>query len=59
MKILSTVLAFAALAAAQPVVADCTYPKAPNQIPEGATASKETMLAGIRLFRAYNEQVQA
>ncbi len=45
--VLATSLAIAALAvAAQASAAGCTYPKAPDNIPDGSTASKEEMIAG-------------
>ncbi len=59
MKILSTVLALGALAAASTTWAGgCTYPKAPDQMPDGNTASKEEMLAGQKVMRAYEDQIK-
>ena len=52
MKFRSTVLAsslvVAALAFAAQASAACTYPKAPDKIPDGSKATKEEMLAGVR-----------
>ena len=58
--VLATALAIAALAvAAQASAAGCTYPKAPDNIPDGSTASKEEMIAGMKAMRAYNDLIQA
>jgi hypothetical protein len=64
MKFRSTVLAMslaiAALAvAAQASAAGCSYPKAPDKIPDGTTASKEDMIAGMKAMRAYNDLIKA
>ena len=55
--VLATALAFAALAVAAQASASCTYPKAPDRIPDGTKATKEEMLAGMKTMRAYNDQV--
>jgi hypothetical protein len=61
MKFRSTVLAaslaFAALAVAAQASASCSYPKAPDRIPDGTKATKEEMLAGMKTMRAYNDLV--
>jgi len=59
MKILSTALALGALVAANAAWAGCTYPKAPDKIPDGATASKQEMIEGMKAVRAYNDQITA
>jgi hypothetical protein len=57
--VLATSLAIAALAvAAQASAAGCTYPKAPDNIPDGTTASKEEMIAGMKSMRAYNDLIK-
>src|ERR1700744_6048553 len=57
--VLATSLAIAALAvAAQASAAGCTYPKAPENIPDGTTASKEDMIAGMKAMRAYNDLIK-
>ena len=58
MKILSTALAVTALAAANAAWAGCTYPKAPDKIPDGTTASKDEMIAGMKAVRAYNDDIK-
>jgi hypothetical protein len=37
--------------------ADCAFPKAPASIPDGKTATKEEMVAGMSAFKAYNDEV--
>ena len=59
MKLLSSVLTLAALFASSHVYAACVYPKAPDKIPDGATATKEDMIATQKLVKAYNEDIKA
>lgn len=58
MKTLSTFLILAALAGGR-AFADCTYPKAPDHIPDGNTASLQEMLAGQSAVKAYNADIKA
>src|ERR1043165_843444 len=37
--------------------ADCSYPKSPSGLPDGATATQEEMLGGMKAIKAYNAQV--
>lgn len=37
--------------------ADCSYPKAPTGLPDGATATQEEMLGGMKTIKEYNSQV--
>ena len=53
---LTLVLALGAAAAAQ---ADCTYPRAPDKIPDGATASKDEMIAAKNDVSRYNNEMNA
>jgi hypothetical protein len=39
--------------------AECIYPKAPTNIPDGQTATEEEMLAGMRAVKEYNNEVTA
>src|SRR4051812_6535480 len=39
--------------------AECTYPKAPASIPDGAKASEPEMVAAMNAFKAYNDEVTA
>ena len=57
MKILLTALGLAVLATSNAAWAGCTYPKAPDKIPDGTTASKAEMIAARDLFTAYNQQI--
>lgn len=56
--VLASSLAVAALAMAAQASAACTYPKAPDKIPDGSKATKEEMIAGMKTMRAYNELVK-
>lgn len=40
-------------------LADCTYPKAPDAIPDPKTASQPDMLAAMATFKQYNADVDA
>jgi hypothetical protein len=39
--------------------ADCVYPKAPANSPDGRTATKEEMVEGMRAVKEYNAAVAA
>lgn len=39
--------------------AECIYPKAPSSIPDGATATEQEMIAGMKAVKEYNNQVTA
>nr|MBO2489717.1 hypothetical protein [Gammaproteobacteria bacterium] len=39
--------------------ADCPFPKAPDHIPDGRTASEAEMIAAMNEFKAYNDAVVA
>jgi hypothetical protein len=53
---LTLVLALGVAATAQ---ADCTYPRAPDKIPDGATASKDEMVAAKNDVSRYNNEMNA
>src|SRR5580658_5421090 len=55
---LASSLAIAALAVATQASAACSYPKAPDQMPDGNKASKEEMIAGMKAMRAYNDLIK-
>ena len=57
MKILVTALGIAALTIANAGRAGCTYPKAPEKVPDGATAPKPDMTAAMALFANYDKDV--
>ena len=56
--VLVTSLAIAALAASAHASAACSYPKAPDKIPDGTTATKDEMIAGMKAMRAYNDLIK-
>lgn len=39
--------------------AECVYPKAPASMPDGATATEEQMVAGMKAVKQYNTEVTA
>lgn len=39
--------------------AECSYPKVPRNMPDGATATQDEMLAGMKAVKEYNGQVTA
>jgi hypothetical protein len=39
--------------------AECIYPKAPGNIPDGAHATQDEMVAGMKAVKEYNNQVTA
>nr|WP_298727932.1 hypothetical protein [uncultured Steroidobacter sp.] len=52
--ITATLLASLAVATAS---AECTYPKAPTGLPDGATATQDQMVTGMKTIKEYNSQV--
>jgi hypothetical protein len=40
-------------------VADCTYPKAPDAMPDAKTATQPDMIAAMAAFKQYNAEVDA
>lgn len=59
MKQLFGALILACGLAATQANAACDYPVAPGQFPDGNTASKEELLAGKKVFTAYDAQMTA
>jgi hypothetical protein len=57
-QLLSALILGCGLAAAQANAA-CDYPAAPGQFPDGTQATKEEMLAGKKVFTAYDGQMTA
>ena len=58
MKLLPAALAVA-LVLAPAAYADCAYPPAPTQIPDGSTATLNEMIAAMKVVKSYNEQMTA
>jgi hypothetical protein len=42
-----------------PVHAACSYPTAPTTLPDGATATKEEMIAAQKLVKKFDEEINA
>ena len=53
--LVGTVLA--GLLAAAHANAECAYPKAPSGLPDGATASQDEMVNGMKSIKEYNARV--
>jgi hypothetical protein len=51
-------LASVLLGAALTAQAECPFPKAPAAIPDGKSASEPDMIAAMKEFKAYNDEVQ-
>jgi hypothetical protein len=58
-KITITGTLLAGLLAAAAASAECSYPRAPSGLPDGATASEEEMVNGMKAIKEYNNQVTA
>jgi hypothetical protein len=52
-------LALIALAASGVAQAACIYPRAPDRLPDGATATFEEMAAAQKVVRQFNEDINA
>ena len=52
-------LMLAGLLASGVAAAECVYPKPPANTPNGATATEEEMVAGMKSVKEYNGQVSA
>lgn len=47
----------ASLLAAGAASAACSYPKVPSGLPDGATATEDEMVGGMKAIKEYNSQV--
>jgi hypothetical protein len=55
-----SMLALVSVALSLPAQAgDCVFPKSPDTIPDGRTATEAEMKAATQAFRAYNDEVNA
>ncbi|HEY6644214.1 hypothetical protein [Povalibacter sp.] len=52
-------LTLAGLLSASFANAECLYPKAPGSMPDGATATEQQMVDGMKAVKEYNNQVTA
>lgn len=59
MKLLPAAIAIAATLLVPAAYADCTYPQAPTQLPDGNTATLKDMLAGQKAVQGYNQEMMA
>ena len=59
MNKMTKVLILIALIAAAPLALACDYPAPPKNLPDGASASKEEMLAGVKMIAVYQEKMSA
>ena len=59
MKSLLAAVALAAAVLAPAAYADCTYPQAPSQLPDGNTATLAQMLAAQKVVSSYNQEMTA
>jgi hypothetical protein len=59
MKLLPAAMAIAATFLVPAAYADCSYPQAPTQLPDGSTATLKEMLSGQKAVQGYNEQMMA
>ena len=59
MKSLLTAAVIAAAALAPAAHADCSYPHAPVQIPDGNTATLAQMMSAQKAVQAYNQEMTA
>lgn len=57
MKNMTKVLVSLALVFAAPLALACNYPAPPKDLPDGATATKDEMLAGVKTISAYQEKM--
>ncbi len=55
-KTIITVALLASLVAGA-ASAECSYPKAPTGLPDGATATQDQMVVGMKAIKEYNAQV--
>jgi hypothetical protein len=58
-RVLQTWFVIVALTVAPFAIADCMYPKAPQQIPDGKTASENQMMEAMTVFKQYNGDVNS
>jgi hypothetical protein len=58
-KLLTIGAALAVALGAATAQAECAFPKAPDTIPDGRTATEAEMIAAMQAFKAYNDAVTA
>jgi hypothetical protein len=58
-KITITGTLLAGLLAVATASAECSYPKSPSGLPDGATATQDEMVSGMKAIKEYNSAVTA
>jgi hypothetical protein len=58
-KITITGTLLAGLLAVATASAECSYPKSPSGLPDGATATQDEMVGGMKAIKEYNSAVTA
>lgn len=59
MKMRAITLLIAGVLLSATANAECAYPKAPGNAPDGLTATEQEMLEGMRAVKDYNQRVTA
>jgi hypothetical protein len=59
MKLLSALAVSVVLCAGRAAYADCSYPPAPDHIPDGNTATMQEMVAGQKAVKEYDKAINA
>ncbi|MGH8260552.1 MAG: hypothetical protein ACREUG_12805 [Steroidobacteraceae bacterium] len=59
MKAFTSILLLTAALACGQAFADCSYPKPPDKIPDGATATKQEMISGMMAVRTFDHAIKA
>ena len=54
---MTKLLIFLAFIFAAPLALACDYPAPPKDLPDGATATKDEMLAGVKVISAFQENM--
>ena len=57
MNTLTRFITVASMLAITPAALACEYPARPDSLPDGASATKEEMLAGVKMINAYQEDM--
>ena len=57
MNIMTKVLISLALIFTSSLALACNYPAPPKELPDGATATKDEMLAGVKMISKYQEEM--
>jgi hypothetical protein len=58
-KALFSTIALLSFGVCVPAQAECPFPKAPASIPDGKTAAEAEMIAAMKDFKTYNDEVKA